>query len=374
LEIVSMRITMFVGRPDLGGGARVIAIHAQKLQERGHDVLVVARPPRKPTINERLRWKILGKPLPAATVKSPSYFDKERFPRDFDFRYLDSYRPAAAGDLPDADVIVATWWETAEWVNGFPPSKGARAYFIQHYETFAGDPSRIDATWRMPMHKICVANWLVEKARDEFGDPTAELVANAVDLEQFTAPPREKQAVPTVGVMYSTVDFKGCDISLKAVELARKVIPELKLVAFGAITPRPELPLPENTEFRFEPPQDEIRNYYAKCDAWLFGSRSEGFGLPLLEAKACRTPVIATPAGAAPELCASGGGIIVPMENPQAMADQIVRVARMSGAEWKRMSDAAYATASSYTWNDAAAKFEAALMNARERKWRSAAA
>jgi glycosyltransferase involved in cell wall biosynthesis len=369
-----MRITMFVGRPDLGGGARVIAIHAQKLQERGHDVLVLARPPRKPTLNERLRWKLLGRPLPAAAVKSPSYFDADQFPRDFEFRYLDSYRPAAASDLPDADVVCATWWETAEWVNGFPPSKGAKAYFIQHYETFAGDPARIDATWRMPMHKICVAQWLCELSRDKFGDPSAELVANAVDLEQFIAPPRSKQPTPTVGVMYSDVNFKGCDISLKAVDLARKEIPDLKLVAFGAIPPRAELQLPENTEFRFEPPQDEIRNYYAKCDAWLFGSRSEGFGLPLLEAMACRTPVIATPGGAAPELCAAGGGILVPPEDPQAMADQIVRVARMQAAEWRRLSDAAYTTATSYTWNDAAAKFEAALIRARERKWRSVAA
>src|SRR3954471_4914738 len=356
-----MRITMFVGRPDLGGGARVIAIHAQKLQERGHEVLVLFRPPRKPTLNEKLRWKLLGKPLPAATVKSPSYFDKGRFPRDFDFRYLDSYRPATGRDVPDADVVVATWWETAEWVNAFPASKGAKAYFVQHYETFAGDPARIDATYRLPMHKICVAQWLVDLSRDKFGDPTAELVPNAVDLEQFTAPPRQKQPTPTVGVMYSTVDFKGCDISLKAYELAKKQVPELKLVAFGAIDPRPELPLPEGTDFRFQPPQDEIRNYYTRCDAWLFGSRSEGFGLPLLEAMACRTPVIATPAGAAPELCAAGGGILVPQEDPQAMADQIVRVARMSQQDWRSMSDKAYATATSYTWDDAAARFEAAL-------------
>jgi glycosyltransferase involved in cell wall biosynthesis len=358
---------MFVGRPDLGGGARVIAIHAQKLQERGHEVTVISRPPRKPTLKEMLRWKLLGRPLPAPAVHSPSYFDKDRFPRDFDFHYLDTYRPALAGDLPDADVIVATWWETAEWIANFPESKGAKAYFVQHYETFAGDPARIDATYRLPMHKVCVAQWLVDLSRDKFGDPSAELVPNAVDLEQFNAPPRGKQPVPTVGVMYSTIDFKGCDVSLKAFEIAKRQVPELKLVSFGAIDPSAELPLPERTDFRFQPPQGEIRDYYAKCDAWLFGSRSEGFGLPLLEAMACRTPVIATPAGAAPELCAAGGGVLVPMEDADAMAEQIVRVARMTEAEWKRSSDAAYQAATSYTWDDAAERFEAALTHARDR-------
>ena len=43
------------------------------------------------------------------------------------------------------------------------------------------------------------------------------------------------------------------------------------------------------------------------------------------------------------------------------MADQIVRVARMNQTDWQSMSDKAYATATSYTWDDAAARFEAAL-------------
>jgi glycosyltransferase involved in cell wall biosynthesis len=359
-----MRITFLLGRPDLSGGARVVAIYAQKLQERGHEVLVVARSPRKPTLRERLRHLLLNKPIPAAATPSPSYFDRDRFPRDFEFRLLDGYRPATAADLPDADVLIATWWETAEWVAALPPSKGAKVYFVQHYETFGGDTERVDATYRLPLHKPCVAEWLVELMRTKFGDPSAELVANAVDTKQFNAPPREKQATPTVGVMYSTVEFKGCDVSLKAFELARQEVPELKLVSFGAIQPREELPLPEGTEFVFQPPQDRIRDYYARCDAWLFGSRSEGFGLPILEAMACRTPVIATPAGAAPELCEPGGGVLVPMERAELMAEQIVRIARMNPAEWKRMSDVAYQTATGYTWDDATTKFEASLARA----------
>src|SRR5581483_11235142 len=176
-----MRITLFVGRPDLGGGARVISIYAERLQRRGHQVTVVARPPRKPTLREWLRHKIKGRPLPADTVPSPSYFTG----KSFRFHVLDEYRPARAADVPDADVVIATWWETAEWVAAFPPSKGAKAYFVQHHEVFAGDPERINATWRLPLHKIAVAQWLVDLARDRFGDGDVSLVPNAVDLEQF---------------------------------------------------------------------------------------------------------------------------------------------------------------------------------------------
>ena len=100
---------------------------------------------------------------------------------------------------------------------------------------------------------------------------------------------------------------------------------------------------------------------------WLFSSRSEGFGLPLLEAMACRTPVIATPAGAAPEVCAGGGGILVPIDDPADMARAIERVAGLPEAAWREMSDKAHATASRYTWDDATDRFEAALNRAVER-------
>jgi glycosyltransferase involved in cell wall biosynthesis len=98
---------------------------------------------------------------------------------------------------------------------------------------------------------------------------------------------------------------------------------------------------------------------------WLLASRSEGFGLPILEAMACRTPVIATPTGAAPELISPGGGAIVPMDDPAAMAKQIERIVRLPEDQWRAMSEIAHQTATRYTWEDAANLFEAALSKAR---------
>ena len=101
--------------------------------------------------------------------------------------------------------------------------EGKKAYFIQHYEAHPDqDAQRVDATWRLPLHKIIIARWLVEIAA-KLGNQNVSLVPNAVDLRQFNAPPRGKQPTPTVGVMYSVVPFKGCEVSLAAVELARKI-------------------------------------------------------------------------------------------------------------------------------------------------------
>jgi glycosyltransferase involved in cell wall biosynthesis len=347
---------------------RVVAIYADRLRRMGHDVVVVSRPPRPATLRERLRAGLTRRPRPSATRRVPSYFGD----LGVDHRVIGAHRPITAADVPDADVVVATWWETAEWVADFPASKGAKVYFVQHYEAHGGQPAdRVDATWRLPMHKVTIARWLADLARDRFDDADVSLVRNAVDLGQFNAPPRGKQLAPTVGVMYSAVEFKGCDVSLKAFDMASRSVPRLRLVAFGNRRPTPDLPLPGGAEYHLTPPQGGLKDIYGRCDAWLFGSRSEGFGLPILEAMACRTPVIATPAGAAPELVGEGGGVLVPPEDATAMARAIETVVGQTEAAWRAMSDQAYGTASRYTWDDAAALFEAALRRAAGRAGRA---
>ena len=359
-----MKITVINPTVNFSGGIRVVAIYADQLQKRGHEVQLISVPNFTPTITQQVKSLLKGKGLISKPKYPPSHFDNISVPH-----YVIDHRPPVVDqDVPDADVVIATWWETAEWVANLSPSKGAKAYFIQHHEIHDYLPKqRASATYQLPLHKITIAKWLVNVMREQYGDQNVSLVPNAVDLKQFNAPPRQKQSVPTVGLLYATVPWKGCDISLQAFHLARRKIPHLKLIAFGTKQPSSSLPLPPETEFYHQPPQSEIKMIYAACDAWLFASRSEGFGLPILEAMACRTPVIGTPAGAAPELISQGGGILVNPESPEEMASAIAQICQMSESEWKKMSEAAYQTATRYTWDEATDLFEQALYRAIER-------
>lgn len=277
-------------------------------------------------------------------------------------RLVYHFPPLQTNDVPDAEVVIATWWETAEWVARLPNSKGAKAYFVQHHEVFDYfAESRVQATYRLPMPKITIAKWLQDLLWHKYGNSQVFLVPNSVDTTLFYAPPRGRNPIPTIGMLYAQPSWKGCDLSLKAFAIAAQNIPNLRLIAFGNTDPLPDLPLPPNAQYFKTPPQTTLKHIYSQCDAWLFGSRTEGFGLPILEAMACRTPVIGTPAGAAPELLATGGGILVPPEDPQAMAAAIVQILNCSAAEWQEMSDRAYRQATSYTWEDATDRFEAAL-------------
>jgi glycosyltransferase involved in cell wall biosynthesis len=217
------------------------------------------------------------------------------------------------------------------------------------------------------MHQIVISNYIIGLVQQHVPCASISYVPNSVDTTQFYAPPRGKQARPTVGFVYSRTPFKGADICLGAIRQASRTLPDLHLVAFGPHEPAADLPLPAGADYTRMAPEEKLREIYSRCDAWLFGPRMEGFGLPILEAMACRTPVIATPAGAAPELVGESGGVLVNHEDPSDMARAIVRVCSQSDADWRKMSQAAYATATRYTWEDAIDRFETALSEAKSK-------
>jgi glycosyltransferase involved in cell wall biosynthesis len=56
-------------------------------------------------------------------------------------------------------------------------------------------------------------------------------------------------------------------------------------------------------------------------------------------------------------------GFLVDVEDSTRLADRLVEVLTLSDPKWRRMSDAALATATQYTWDDATDLLENALCN-----------
>jgi glycosyltransferase involved in cell wall biosynthesis len=72
-------------------------------------------------------------------------------------------------------------------------------------------------------------------------------------------------------------------------------------------------------------PEDRLRDLYAGAAAFVFPSLGEGFGLPLLEAMACGTPVVTSDRSALPEV-AGGAALTVDPTDTGALAAAIDRV------------------------------------------------
>jgi glycosyltransferase involved in cell wall biosynthesis len=79
---------------------------------------------------------------------------------------------------------------------------------------------------------------------------------------------------------------------------------------------------------------------------------ARGFGLPVLEAMACGTPVVCSNLTALPEV-AGGAALLVNPYEPEAIADAILQLARDTA--WQaRLRDAGFARAAGFRWEESA--------------------
>lgn len=354
-----MKITFVIPFASLAGGIRVVATYARVLSERGHDVTVISQPYGQ---NVSLRAKLkqfLGLALRVPPPERTTLLDFLG-PKHI---VLDTERAVEASDTPDADAVVATWWETAEWVASLPKEKGAGFYLLQDYEVYPPQPEeRVAATFKLPLNKIAVSAYIRDTITKKHGVPPFPVVLNAVDHTQFFAPDRAKNKNLTVGLLYTPVQRKRVALAFEAMEQARKAVPDLKALIFGAGPPSDHLMPPSWAQYVCAPDQDEIATLYASCDVWLLASEKEGFGLPLLEAMACRTPVISTFAGAAPDLIDGSNGKLVD-GNSEAIAGAIMEFALMDNSEWQDFSKAAYQTAQLCNWDRSASELISIIEN-----------
>jgi glycosyltransferase involved in cell wall biosynthesis len=95
--------------------------------------------------------------------------------------------------------------------------------------------------------------------------------------------------------------------------------------------------------------EDELHRLYRCATALVYPSRYEGFGLPVLEAMASGTPVIASKGGSIPEVLGDAGILLDP-DDDHGWTAAIVRVVNDEGLR-VRMSESGLARAAGFTWS-----------------------
>lgn len=93
--------------------------------------------------------------------------------------------------------------------------------------------------------------------------------------------------------------------------------------------------------------------WYSAAELFVYPSQYEGFGLPVLEAMACGTPVVTSSSSSLPEVVGRAGLVIDPTDVP-ALADAMRSVLTEPGLA-ARLREAGPVQASRFTWADAAA-------------------
>jgi len=104
-----------------------------------------------------------------------------------------------------------------------------------------------------------------------------------------------------------------------------------------------------------------LATLFSKADLFVLASRFEGYGMAYAEALSFGLPVIGTTAGAIPDTVPNGAGLLVPPDDPAALAAALRSV--IVDADRRRLlSEAALVAAHTLpTWQQSAAIFAATL-------------
>jgi glycosyltransferase involved in cell wall biosynthesis len=113
-----------------------------------------------------------------------------------------------------------------------------------------------------------------------------------------------------------------------------------------------ELGLTDRVRFPGFVSDDELSMWYNAATVFVYPSWYEGFGLPLLEAMACGTPVIGSDASSIPEVMGDIGPLVAP-EDVSGLADSLDRLIDDEDLR-ADMSKRGQARASAYTWQTTA--------------------
>jgi glycosyltransferase involved in cell wall biosynthesis len=128
-------------------------------------------------------------------------------------------------------------------------------------------------------------------------------------------------------------EYKNFDVLLRAMVQIKKCSPRLRLKCVGPPFQQHELlqihslGLSEQIEDCGRVTDSQLARLYAESIAFIYPSKYEGFGIPLLEAMQCGTPVIASNRSSFPEVIDDAGLLFDP-ENSDDLAGKMVALVR----------------------------------------------
>lgn len=262
--------------------------YAKRLQQLGHDVIVVSRVP----VDEE----------PCFPVEVPLIHES----------YLDSV-------AANADAIIATAFDTVETVLRCNTS-ARRYHFIQNREAYFAEHPRvqqwIEGHYSLPLIPITISHWLAAviklHGKDSF------VIHNGLDTSVFTEVPGLRPSAFRIIAEGQWTPWKRLDLGIEA---ARKAgADEVVSLSVKSIPPGVDAALTDVTT-------EEIVKAYSSASAMVKLSDFEGYPAPQAEAMACGCSVVTTRAPGTIEYCVDGENcLLVPQWDVDAAAEALRRL------------------------------------------------
>jgi glycosyltransferase involved in cell wall biosynthesis len=264
------------------------------------------------------------------------------------------YLPCFSGKIASVikrKPLVITWLEVWD------------AYWSEYLGTISGSVGRIieRLTMRLPDGIVAISqktrgDLIKCKVRPE----RIDVIPVGIDLERII---KIAPAPRATDVMFAgrLIHEKRVDLLLNAVAIAKTEVPMISCTIVGDGPERgaledlaAKLGLEKNVIFTGFVDQDGLTAYMKSSKVFVLPSEREGFGLVIVEANACRLPVISIKheMSAVRELVQDGfNGFLIGEISPREIAEAILKIIR-DDALRERLAENGFAMSKRYAWSD----------------------
>jgi len=337
------------------GGVKVVYRHVEELAKLGHKVIILSPGREGNHFRHLLKAGVIKMRDFWHKVENKPYYDT---PPGVEHHIILSPSPE---HIPDGDAIIATGWQTAHWVDSFPAEKGTKFYFIQNYETYLGNERIINRTWKLPLKKIVIAQWLKQTAK-KMGETAYGPIPNAIAPEEFYVTNPIEDRPLKISMLYHRLPIKGARDGISVLENVKESNSNLKATIFASR--KLSITIPDWISVDIRPTVEHLREIYNSSSIFLHPSRREGWPLPPAESMMCGCAVVAAAnEGIQEYITHNESGLLSPIGDVDATVENIqylldnpgerVRIARM-GQE--RINE--------FSWEKSAKQFEEILVKA----------
>ncbi len=327
----SMRILLVVNEfpPEkIAGTAMATQALAGQLEARGHEVMVVVttscpveREEQIKTADYELVW-----------LKPRPFFGSGSFYRIFQtWRHARRFKPQLIqGQAVSCGLMAAVVGKLL----GIPS-----ICYAQGYDVFQATRWQkwTEIRWgcRWPDSLLAVTRELAGAIHEVIGEHPLQIMPHAFllpDTLMERGSAREKFNLPGAACVVLSVGrlepFKGHDVLLQAWPLLLEQKPEVRLWIAGSGSCQvvlqqqaKQLGIESSVHFAGQLAADDVHRLMASADLFVLPSRSEPFGIVLLEAMAHGLPVVASRVGGIPEVVPESGAVeLVETDDPGALA------------------------------------------------------
>jgi len=297
-----------------GGGEYVFSTIAQKLGENDHKVWVITNKIFGEDYKSRPNVKIIFVP-PNLEYKGglpPSFSDNLRYTfnsffqglklvkkEKIDLIHSNNFSPALTGSLLSfftSKPHITSIWDVFTLCGKNYWSKWAKQKDVSKIHAFLG-PRFEKFILKIHSNAIHTISQATKEDLIKFGSKKpVHVIFPSIYYDDVKKTESNPFQFVCIGRL---VFYKNLEVVIKAIRIAKKSVPKIKLIILGDGPQKKilenlvnELELNQNVEFKGFVTTEEKEELIAKSNALLFPSKCEGFGLVILEAFEQKKPVL----------------------------------------------------------------------------------